>query len=46
MQQPVGQTWNGDAPISNGAPGTTGPPTGDDPGSFKSVQKQKSTILI
>ena len=26
MQQPVGQTWNGGAPISNGGPGTTGPP--------------------
>jgi len=26
MQQPMGQTWNGGAPISNGGPGTTGPP--------------------
>jgi len=25
-QQPVGQTWNGEAPISNGGPGTTGHP--------------------
>ena len=23
MQQPMGQTWNGGAPISNGGPGTT-----------------------
>ena len=26
MQQSRGQTWNGGAPISNGGPGTTGPP--------------------
>jgi len=31
MQQPVGQTWNGGAQISNGGPGTTGPPAGDGP---------------
>ena len=31
MQQPVGQTWNGGAPIPNGAPGTTGPPAGYGP---------------
>jgi len=33
MQQPVGRTWNGGAPISNGGPGTTGPPAGNGPGS-------------
>ena len=32
MQQPVGQTWNGRAPTSNGGPGTTALPAGDDPG--------------
>jgi len=31
MQQPVGQTWNGVAPISNGGPGITGHPAGDGP---------------
>jgi len=31
MQQPVGQTWNGGAPISNGGSGTTGLPAGDGP---------------
>ena len=32
MQQPVGQTWNGGAPIWNGGAGTTGLPAGDGPG--------------
>jgi len=31
MQQPVGQTQNGRAPISNVGAGTTGPPAGDGP---------------
>ena len=31
MEEPVGQTWNGEAPISNGGPGTIGSPTGDGP---------------
>ena len=32
MQQPWGQTRNGRAQISNGGPGTSGPPAGDGPG--------------
>jgi len=31
MQQPVGQTWNGGTPISNGGPDATGPPADDGP---------------
>jgi len=29
MQQPVGQTWNGGTPISNGGAGHHWPPAGD-----------------
>jgi len=32
MQQPVGQTWNGGAPISNGGAGHHWPLAGDGPG--------------
>ena len=44
MQQPVGQTWNGGAPILNGGAGTTGPPAGDGPG-WKQCFKEISSCV-
>ena len=45
MYQPVDQTWNGGAPISNGGAGTTAPPAGDDPGRPASAFQANAKVL-